>query len=361
MSTDWAAIEYRPVVPDSDVEVAMVGCGGIATVAARAYSAAGVQVTALCDLNRAAAELMRDEHFPEARVFGDLAELLDESRADIVDIATHTAVRGPLVRQALEAGRHVQSQKPFVLDLALGEELCDLADERGVLLAVNQNGRWSPHFAYLLAAARSGALGEIEAASFDVAWDHDSAVVGTPFAELDDLVLLDFGIHWFDLLGALFGDASADRVVATATTTSSQRAAVPMLASAILEYPGASAALRFHAAARRAEEGRYRVDGAAATIRSVGPALGGPDLVVTDDDGDHPIRLHGSWMPDALAGTMGELIGAIVENRTPTTSARRVLAGLRTCLAATESARTGTPVTITPHHPPRKDHETNAR
>lgn len=347
--TDWNAIDYRPRVPETDLEVAMVGCGGIATVAARAYAAAGIRVTALCDLDGHAAERLRAEHFPDAEVFATQTELLERSRAEVVDIATHTAVRVPLVREAIEAGRHVQSQKPFVLDPVVGDELCDLADRRGVVLTVNQNGRWSPHFAYLLAAARAGALGEITAAAFDVAWDHDSAVVGTPFATLDDLVLLDFGIHWFDAVSALMGDDRADRVFATAREVTGQRASVPMLATAIVDYPQATAVLRFHAAARRAEEGRFRVDGTLATVRSTGAALGGPELIVTDDDGDHPIALYGSWMPDALAGTMGELLSAVGEGREPVTSARRVLHGLRTCLAACESARRGVPLVPESH------------
>ena len=47
----------------------------------------------------------------------------------------------PHSSSALEAGKHVLSQKPFVLDLDDGQELVDLADRNGLKLAVNQNGR----------------------------------------------------------------------------------------------------------------------------------------------------------------------------------------------------------------------------
>ena len=50
-----------------------------------------------------------------------------------------------MIETALAAGKHVLSQKPFVLDLDDGTRLADLADESGVVLAVNQNGRWAPH------------------------------------------------------------------------------------------------------------------------------------------------------------------------------------------------------------------------
>ena len=47
---------------------------------------------------------------------------------DVVDITTHPAERPPLIETALTAGKHVLSQKPFVLDLDVGRRLADLAD-----------------------------------------------------------------------------------------------------------------------------------------------------------------------------------------------------------------------------------------
>jgi len=340
----WRSLDYGPPTPSSDLGIGLIGCGGIARVAATAYRAAGYHVVAVCDVDAGAAERMRDEHAPHARALTDHRELLALPEVDVVDIATHTAVRAPLVRDALDAGKHVQSQKPFVDDLDLGTALCDLADRNGVQLAVNQNGRWSPHFAYLLAARRAGLLGDVVSADFSVHWDHDAAVAGTPFAHMADLVLLDFGIHWFDLVAALLPDRPARRVFAQATASPAQRISAPTIASAFLDMDGTPCSLLFRASSPRAEEGSYRVDGTRATVRSSGPALGGPDLVVTTDEGRLDVTLEGAWMPHALAGTMGELLASIDEGRTPSNSARSVLVGLRACFAALHSARTGAPV-----------------
>lgn len=343
--TDWQTLDYRPSRPANPHRaIGMIGCGGIARVAARAYQAAGFNVVGVCDLNRDAAQRMRDEFFPDAAVFDDHHALLAVPRLEVVDIATHTAVRPPLVRDALLAGKHVQSQKPFVEDLAVGDELVALADERGVRLAVNQNGRWSPHFGYLLAASRAGLLGEVFAADFAVTWDHDRPMVGTPFALMDDVILLDFGIHWFDVVSTLFEGRQARSVYGLATRTTSQETGVPTLASAVIDFGDAQATLLFRASTRVGEEGRYRVDGSRASLRSAGPSLGGPDLVVSTEEGDLAVQLEGAWMPDGLAGTMGELLTALDEDREPTTSARVVLQGLRLCFAAVQSALRGAPV-----------------
>ena len=126
----------------------------------------------------------------------------------IVDITTHPPRRPPLVEAALRAGKHVLSQKPFVLDLDVGERLADLADEMGVKLAVNQNARWAPHFSYIREAVRAGLLGSIDAIHCDVHWDH-SWVKGTPFESVRHLILYDFGIHWFDFVRTIMDDVHA--------------------------------------------------------------------------------------------------------------------------------------------------------
>ena len=90
------------------------------------------------------------------------------------------------------------SQKPLALDLDLAERLADLADQNRVRLAVNQNGRWAPHFAYARAVVEAGILGEIGSVDFDLAFDH-SWTIGTPFENIHHLLLYDFGVHWFDL------------------------------------------------------------------------------------------------------------------------------------------------------------------
>ena len=148
------------------------------------------------------------------------------------DITPHPAERVPLVEAALKAGKHVLSQKPFVVDLDTGERLVALADKMGVKLAVNQNGRWAPHFAYMREAVRAGLVGDVVSCHTGVHWDH-SWIVGTPFEKIDDLIFFDFAVHWFDFLSSLIGD-KATSVYATRQRAAGQRAAPPLLAQALV-------------------------------------------------------------------------------------------------------------------------------
>ena len=163
---------------------------------------------ALCDIVLARAEERRDEFYPDAIATDSFDEVLSRDDVEVVDITTHPPERPPLIEAALRARKHVLSQKPFVLDLDVGERLADLADEMGVKLAVNQNARWAPHFSYIREAVRAGLLGSIDAIHCDVHWDH-SWVKGTLFESVRHLILYDFAIHWFDFVRTIMDDAPA--------------------------------------------------------------------------------------------------------------------------------------------------------
>src|SRR5690606_32746159 len=102
----------------------------------------------MCDLQVERARLRADEYYPEAIVTDDVREILRDDSIAVVDIATHPAERVAIIEAALHVDKHVLSQKPFVIDLDVGQRLVDLAESRELQLAVNQNGRWAPHFSY---------------------------------------------------------------------------------------------------------------------------------------------------------------------------------------------------------------------
>src|SRR5690606_10122984 len=117
-------------------------------------------------------------------------------------------------------GKHVLSQKPFVVDLNEGARLADFADAQGIKIAVNQNGRWAPHFAYMREAIRAGIIGSVNTAVFTLNWDHNW-VVNTPFNNVRHLMLYDFAIHWFDMAAAFFAGRPPRTVYASALVSKS--------------------------------------------------------------------------------------------------------------------------------------------
>ena len=338
-------LPYRPPVPrDAAVlPIGLIGCGGITQSHLAAYRAAGFRVTALASRSRERAEARRAEFFPDAEIHGDWRELIARDDVRVVDIATHAEVRPPIVEAALRAGKHVLSQKPFALDLATGERLVRLADELGLRLAVNQNARWAPHFAWIREAIAAGLIGEVSSVDFAVHWDHHW-ICGTAFEEIPHLVLADFAIHWFDIACCFLGERSPGKVFAAAARSRSQRVRPPFLAHACVEFDGAQATFVFNADTAHGHEDRTAVIGSRGTVRSIGPGLLDQRVTLHTETGVASPELTGNWFREGFVGTMAELLCAIEDNREPRNSARGNLRSLAVCFAAVESAERGSAV-----------------
>jgi predicted dehydrogenase len=339
-------LPYQPERPRHySPAIGLVGCGGVSEQHLKAYQKAGYRVVALADRHRDRAERRRLELFPRADVYEDYRRVLDRRDIEVVDLTPHPADRLPLIEEALLAGKHVLSQKPFVLDLDQGQRLIEIAKRQNVHLAVNQNGRWAPHFSYLRQAIRQGILGPIVAVHFSVHWNHHW-IVGTPFEDVHPLILLDFGIHWFDMLCCVMDGRPARRVYASMTRSVGQTARPPFLAQALVEYDDAQASLVFDADTRYAPLDQTIVVGTAGSVHSQGPDLQEQTLTLTTAAGSAVADLHGQWFPDGFHGAMAELLCAIEGHREPSHSARNNMASLALCYAAVASAARKEPLTV---------------
>ena len=343
-ATTAPALAYRPPSPRAyRPGIALIGCGGISEFHLRAYRDMGLEVVALCDREIARAEKRRTEFFPAATVTDDFRTVLARADVEVVDVALHPGPRITVIEEALRTGKHVLSQKPFVLDLAEGERLAALAAARGVKLAVNQNGRWAPHLSYLATAVRAGVIGEVASVDVTLQWDH-TWTAGTPFEEIHHLVLFDFGIHWFDLAARVMRERKPERVWASVARAAGQTMKPPMLAQVVADYPGAQVRLNFNGHVRHGQEDRTVICGSAGTLRSFGPSLSEQTVELHTAQGRAVVPLEGTWFTSGFQGAMGELLCAIEDDREPANSARNNLDSLALCFAALASADTGAPM-----------------
>ncbi len=338
-------LAYQPSQPKHyHPAIGVIGCGGISAQHLNAYRQAGYNVVALCDRNESKAIARRDEFFPQAKALTDFRDLLARQEIEVVDITTHPADRVKLMEAALLAGKHVLSQKPFVTDITVGERLANLAEERGLQLAVNQNARWSPHFSYIRQAIAAGLIGEVQSVNFTLHWDH-SWIIGTEFERMEHLLFYDFGIHWFDLIQAFFpASRFARRVYATATRAIGQQAKPPMLAQAMIEFDDAQASIVFNAGVKYGQQDTTFVAGTKGSIVSAGPSLSEQTVTLHTEQGSACPQLLGTWFREGFHGAMAELLCAIEEGREPVNQARGNLRSLELCFAAIASCGRRVPV-----------------
>ncbi|MGR3662967.1 MAG: Gfo/Idh/MocA family protein, partial [Paracoccaceae bacterium] len=288
---------------------------------------------------RAKAEARAKEFYPDAFVTDKVDVILNDASIDVVDITPHPTERVPLIEAALVAGKHVLSQKPFVSDLDTGEKLVRLAKQKGLKLAINQNGRWSPHMAWMRNAVRAGFIGEVVSCHNAIRWDH-GWITGTPFEKDEDLILYDFGIHWFDFLMSIVGDR-VKSVFATTSQARGQAVAVPLMAQAVVRLEGGQASLVFDGSTPFGPSDTTVICGTKGTIVSEGPDLGVQKISLTTEKGRATVPLDGTWFNDGFRGAMGELLLAIEQDREPENSAGDNLNSLALAFAAIKSSQSG--------------------
>jgi hypothetical protein len=76
-----------------------------------------------------------------------------------VDVAAPTDGQPSIVHRAIAAGMHVLAQKPLAVTYREAVQLVEAADNAGVVLAVNQNGRFDPSINAARGPILDGALG----------------------------------------------------------------------------------------------------------------------------------------------------------------------------------------------------------
>jgi len=120
----------------------------------------GAELRWICDQSQEARERFAPA-FREARVAGDVDELLGDPDLDAVVIATHVPSHAPLAMRALAAGKHVFVEKPLAYSVAEAEQVVAAAREAGRVLMVGHLLEYHPGVEKLKEIAASGELGDV--------------------------------------------------------------------------------------------------------------------------------------------------------------------------------------------------------
>ena len=169
----------------------------------------GAEVVAVADVDLDKAQRVATAlAIPTA--YGDPNDLISDPRVDIVHNCTPNGSHLALTRAALEAGKHVMSEKPLGMDSGETRALVDLAKKAVLVAAVNFGYRYFPLAQQARSAIQSGRLGSILLVhghylqdwllyKHDYNWRIDRARGGTSRA------VADIGSHWCDLVQHVTG------------------------------------------------------------------------------------------------------------------------------------------------------------
>ncbi len=168
------------------IRVGVIGCGGRGTGAAHdaATGSDGVHIVAMGDLfperiassRRTLAERLGDRfRVDDAHVFSgfDAYKRVVESEVDLVILATPPGFRPAHLRAAVEAGRHVFTEKPVAVDPAGVRNVLEtvaLAESKGLAIVAGTQRRHDPKYPETIRRIHGGAIGEIIAGQ--VTWNQ---------------------------------------------------------------------------------------------------------------------------------------------------------------------------------------------
>ena len=158
----------------TEIKIGVVGAGRISDrFVKEAGYVSGVAVSSVYDIDRAKAlTLLSNNQIPN--ICSSFEELL--GRVDAVYIATPHLTHCDLIRQALQAHKHVLCETPMVLSADEAKELFALAEANGVILMEANKTAHCPAFNHLVVMVKSGVIGEVVdiEASLSKVWNDKS-------------------------------------------------------------------------------------------------------------------------------------------------------------------------------------------
>src|SRR3954447_4195837 len=188
----------------------IVGTGNIARGYARdAATHPEIRLVAVTDLEPDRATAFAAEH--GARVEQSLDDLLANDDVDIIVNLTVHHAHLEVTRRALEAGRHVYSEKPLALSGADAHALADVAVERGVRLGCSPSTFLGEAQQTAAAWVRSGRLGTVRAIYCEVPWGRIETWHPAPAPFYDVGALVDVGVYPLSLVTTMLGRAASVR------------------------------------------------------------------------------------------------------------------------------------------------------
>jgi predicted dehydrogenase len=192
------------------IRVAIIGAG-IGASHLKGYRALPDRfiVSVLCDLDRErAAKLANGD--PSIRIETDLDRVLSDPDIDLIDICLPPHLHFKVSMAALQTGKHVVCEKPFVSSLHEADLLAEAVEKSGRTLSPVFQYRFGRGFAQLRALIDKGLAGKAYTASVETHWCrraeyYDIPWRGTWKGEQGGAVL-SHAIHNHDLLCHVMGD-----------------------------------------------------------------------------------------------------------------------------------------------------------
>lgn len=201
--------------------IAVIGCGRIANMAHFPAMAKmdNVRVKYACDIIKEKAEKIKAEYTFVENVITDYKEALADSEVDAVFVLTPNYAHYEITMDALKAGKDVMCEKPVTVNYDLSCEMAKEAEKQGRILNIGVCNRYNKSVEMLEELNRQNRFGNIYHIYCSFRSFRDIPGLGGPFTTKSQSgggVLIDWGIHFMDLILYILGNAKIKNVTCDA-------------------------------------------------------------------------------------------------------------------------------------------------
>ena len=198
------------VNPEQNIGVGVIGCGYwgpnlVRNFARQEHS----RVVGLCDARYERAAKVASE-FHVGYVTDRPEDLVVQHDVDLVVVATRSYNHYDIAKLALLAGKHVLVMKPLATRVDHAEELVDLANRQGVVLAVDHTFVYAGAVQKMHDLVQTGALGDI--------YYLDSVRINLGLFHADVNVIWDLAPHDISIIDYVLGGVLPTEVSAIGAT-----------------------------------------------------------------------------------------------------------------------------------------------
>jgi len=189
------------------IRVGVIGCGSVSNMyLPHLAKSPYVELVSACDIipERAKAQA---EKYGIPNQYPHIDNFLAGAEFDLLVNLTDMQEHERLNLQAVEAGKHIWSEKPMANSLAGGEKLLAAAKKKGVKIWGAPAMVVSPQFAFIAKTLESGVLGRVTAAHAD--YGHNGPDWSAFFYEKGGGSLPDLAVYNLTTLTGLLGPAKS--------------------------------------------------------------------------------------------------------------------------------------------------------
>ena len=197
--------------------VAIIGCGRIAKHAhlPALSKLENVRIKYACDLIEEKAKALKEKFEKIEQVITDYQIALADPEVEAVFVLTPNYSHYTVTMDALRAGKHVMCEKPVTVSYELSCEMAELANREGKILNIGVCNRYHKSVEILEEMCRNGEFGNVY--HIYCSFRRFRSIPGLGGAFTDKAlsgggVLIDWGIHFLDLILYVLGDVKLKTV-----------------------------------------------------------------------------------------------------------------------------------------------------